>query len=138
MSIIELKKLVTNTLPKWRVTIDEAQMLNLTADDLNRCDGVAYIEEFNTSVLGNTRFGVKLETKHEITFCVFAELEQSAEEREVMRNKRVMPAVKAVQKALMQVYDGLVFTMDKYPRGFDANEVLVHITFTTTDNVCLD
>jgi hypothetical protein len=134
---MQLKEIVAKVLPQWLVSVDEAQMVNIGAECLDREEGVVYIEEFNTAMLGNTRFGVKLETKHEITFCVFSEFQKNAEEREQEREERIMPAVYAVQKELMKLQDGIVFTMDKFPRGFDANEILVHITFTTTDNICL-
>ena len=48
MNLIELTNLIRKTLPEWHVTLDEAEMVNITADQLQMHEGFAYIEELNT------------------------------------------------------------------------------------------
>ena len=46
MNLIELTNLIRKTLPEWHVTLDEAEMVNITADQLNTYEGFAYIEPY--------------------------------------------------------------------------------------------
>lgn len=134
MNLLELKELVKRAIPGWEVTIDEAQMVNITLDDMNRCEGFAYIEEFATWNVSE-RMGTRATYRHEITFLRFCDFECDAMQRVAIREERIMPAVRSIQRALKE-YGVTNFDCDVYPRGFDANEVLVHIAFNVEESIC--
>lgn len=135
MNLIELTELVQKTLPDWHVTLDEAEMVNITADELQQHEGFVYIEELNTE---SVQFGYgRRETRNiDIYFCRFVPLDFVAEQREQMRVNFIAPAVRKVERELYDTLGVTTFTHDKYPRGFDANEVLIHVSFQMEEMVC--
>lgn len=135
MNLIELTNLIRKTLPDWHVTLDEAEMVNITADQLQMHEGFAYIEELNTESVQYV-YGRKETRDIDIYFCRFVPLDFMAEQREKVRIECITPAVKAVERALYDALGVTIFTHDKYPRGFDANEVLIHVSFQMSEMVC--
>lgn len=134
MTSNQLRDIVANLLPHWCVTINEQYMLNVQADDLEKYLGFIYIEELDSSEI-STKRGIQETHFHDLYFCRLNELDSTAEQREQIRDELIMPAVISVIKTMTKhgVYE---FTKDKNPRGFDANEVVVHLTFTTTGQIC--
>lgn len=128
MKLMQLKEIVAKVLPQWLVSVDEAQMVNIGAECLDREEGVVYIEEF---VSGTTTFnrGSREIYHFEITFLVFDAFEPSAEHREELRESVIDPAIRTLEEHLNRNYGIEVFNFNTLPKGFDANEVLKTITF---------
>lgn len=131
MTATELRDAIAAILPDWSVTINEQYMLNVQADDLDRFAGFIYVEELDTAEITN-RAGSRTRTTHDVYFCRLAELDTTAEEREQIREQTIKPAIKAVMRGI-----GVdSYRQDKFPRGFDANEVLIHVQFQTESVEC--
>ena len=135
MNLIELTNLIRKTIPDWHVTLDEAEMVNITADQLQMHEGFAYIEELNTESV-QYGYGRKETRDIDIYFCRFVPLDFMAEQRERVRIDCITPAVKAVERALYDAVGATISSHDKDPRGFDANEVLIHVSFQMSEMVC--
>lgn len=137
MNIIELKDKVQAVLPEWNVTANEAYMLNVEADQLEQGALFAYVEEFITWNSNRAGYGKKETARYEITFCkLLSEFQMTAEDRIAIRQDELMPGVRAVEQMIFEEYGVKNFNYDVYPRGFDANEVLVHMTFSTEETIC--
>lgn len=111
-------------------------MLNIEADQIEMYDGFAYIEEFVTWDTATGGYGRKETAKYEITFCKLVDFGIDAVDRIKVRQDQIMPAVREVEKMLGTEYGVSNFRYDVYPRGFDANEVLVHMVFNAEEQVC--
>lgn len=136
MDLLQLQNKVQQTLPGWDVTCNEAYMLNIEADQIKKCQGFAYIEEFVTWNTNAARYGRKETARYEITFCKLIDFEVDALQRILVRQEQIMPDVRKVEKMLGEEYGVTNFQYDVYPRGFDANEVLVHMVFNVEEEVC--
>ena len=135
MNQLELKQAIKETLPKWEVTVDEASMINARLDDTKKL--FCYIEEFDgvkDSMSG--KFGNRRTRKEDIYFCTFCDMHEDGEKRVEIREKILRPAVVLVEKMLKKRYGVSEFPSDSYPRGFDANEVLIHIVVEYTEVIC--
>lgn len=135
MNTTALREVIADLLPHWKVTINEQTMLNVQADDYEKHDGFAYIEEFVTSRT-TFGFGKRRTYTHNLYLCVFTDFDLTAEQREATRMKRLYPVMEEIETALHDRLGVEDFEEDLYPKGFDGNEVLVHLRFRTTENVC--
>lgn len=137
MDLLQLQDKVQKALPDWDVTCNEAYMLNIEADQIEKHQGFAYIEEFVTWNTTQAGYGGSEEvSRYEITFCKLVDFEIDALQRIAVRQQQIMPAVRKAEKMIMKE-DGVTnFQYDVYPRGFDANEVLVHMVFNARERVC--
>ena len=134
MNQLELKAKIAALLPDWQVTVDEAEMVNVTADGYTT--PFCYIEEFDTVTDTLTAVGARRTRKEEIYFCQICELHANGETRVAIRENTLRPAIDKVIKMLRTEYGVQTFTTDPLPRGFDANEVLLHVVFEYTEGVC--
>lgn len=128
--------MIAGLLPEWNVTINEQYMLNVQADDLERFAGFIYVEELDNAIVTDQR-GHRVRTTHDVYVCRLAELDTTAEQREQIREEKIMPAVRAIEKAMVSSHGVRSIRRDKFPRGFDANEVLVHLNFETEAVECI-
>lgn len=136
MNTTELRAIVAQIIPDWWVTINEEYMLNVQADDIERFGGFAYVEEFARANVSYAKFGRDVTYTHDVYFCVLGEFDTTAEQREAIRQQRIMPRVRAVEDKLHQMFGIDEFKEDYEPRGFDAHEILVHIQFNAKDKRC--
>lgn len=136
MTTTKLREILEALLPSWKVTINEQTMLNVGADDYDQFQGFAYVEEFCTSRTSYARFGREVTHTHDIYLCVLDEFDLTAEQREAVRESRLYPVMESVEAYLNRFYGVLEFDHDLFPRGFDANEILVHIRFRTSEKIC--
>lgn len=136
MKTTELRDVIARVLPEWEVTVNEQKMLNVMADDIERCQGFAYVEEFAQSVISYEKFGKTETYTHNVYFCVLGEFDTTAEQREYIRQERIAGAVADVVRELHNTYGVEKFRQDFFPRGFDANEVTIHLQFSITSRRC--
>lgn len=136
MTTIELRDFIKSYLPDWWVTINEAELVNVQADDLERFAGFAYVEELTQKNVSYTRYGRDATHAHDVYFCVLGEFDLTAEQREDIRERRIRPVVYKVEEALHNKFGIDEFKEDLYPRGFDANEILIHIAFKSKGKEC--
>ena len=134
MNQLELKAAIEALLPEWQVTVDEADMVNVIADQ--QVKPFVYIEEFDTQTDTLTKFGTRRTRREEIYFCAICEMHNNGEQRVSIRENTLRPAMDKVQKLLRDTWGVTSFTTDCMPRGFDANEVLLHMVFEYTITVC--
>lgn len=135
MTLTELTNEVQSLLPDWCVTLDEAYMMNIRADEMLKYEGFAYIEELNSESV-NYGMGRKVTRMVDVYFCRLTDFENTAAEREHLRETHIYPAVRKVEEYLNKTHGIGIFTHDKFPRGFDANEVLVHVSFQISNVEC--
>lgn len=135
MTTTELRDFIKAQLPEWWVTINEQEMLNVQADDLERFEGFAYVEEFTRANV-TYKYGRDATHTHDVYFCVLGEFDTTAEQREKIRETRILPRVRQVEDALNAHFGIERFKEDYYPRGFDAHEILVHIEFEAKGMQC--
>lgn len=134
MNQLELKAAIAELLPEWQVTVDEADMVNVSADGYTT--PFVYIEEFDTQTDTVTKYGLRRTRREEIYFCQLCEMHNNGEERVAIRENILRPALDKVQQLLRERWAVTTFTTDCMPRGFDANEVLLHMVFEYTITVC--
>lgn len=135
MNKIDLKDTIKILLRDWEVTIDEAYMVNVTADAISRQKCFAYVEEFSNAVVDFSRYGKRVRNNYEIYLCTFTDFENTAEEREQIRMEKLLPAAEKIELYLNSVGVNVI-NRDVFPRGFDANEVLIHLSFSVEDLTC--
>ena len=134
MNQLELKEAIEGVLPGWHVTVDEAEMINVVADKETK--PFVYIEEYDTVTDNATRFGNRRTRREEVYFCAITEMHNAGEERIAIRENILRPACDIVEKMLREQWGVTVFNIDPMPRGFDANEVLLHLVFEYTETLC--
>ena len=134
MNQLELKAAIEAILPKWKVTVDEADMVNVIADSTTK--PFVYIEEFDFVTDSAATFGMKRTRKEEIYVVMFTEMHNNGEKRVALRETVLRPALDAIQALLCKKWGVKTFMTDPMPRGFDANEILLHTVFEYTEQVC--
>ena len=134
MNQLELKAKIAALLPEWQVTVDEANMVNVKADGYTA--PFVYIEEFDSGTTEQTAVGMRRTRKEEIYFCKLCDMHNDGEARVTIRETLLRPAMDKVIKMLNTEYGVLKFQDDPLPRGFDANEVLLHLVFEYTEGIC--
>lgn len=135
MKPTKLRELIEALLPDWVVTINEQYMMNVQADEYERHAGFVYVEEFAPSTI-DYRMGRIEKYTHDVYFCVLGEYADTPEQREAVREARIYEAVERVEDFLANKYAVRDFAHDVLPRGFDANEILVHVRFTASERKC--
>lgn len=136
MNTLKLKKLIEAALPDWYVVVDEAQMVNIELDKMDKWSGLVYIEEFVTWNNRYSGYGRKQMTNNDVYFIRLCDFECDAAQRIHIRQEEIEPACRVVEKAVREEFNVGDFMYDTYPRGFDANEVLIHMRFDTTEELC--
>lgn len=135
MNTTTLREIIAQALPAWDTTINEQYMMNVQADSYERFQGFIYVEEMATAKVTYDRWNKHRYTLHDVYFCVLDEFDTTAEQREAVREQRIRPAVNQVEGILNQTYNVSEFEEDYFPRGFDANEILIHIRFKAWEAV---
>lgn len=128
MKLLKLKNIIAEVLPHWHVSIDEAEMINIDLDSLKTREGAVYIEEFTSGTI-TFRNGIRKNTRFEVTFVVFTDIDPNAEHREAIREERIDPAARALMVQLNRRYNITSFSHNSYPKGFDVSEVTKTIVF---------
>ena len=143
--IQELKTLIEsiedgNTLsPLYPVEYEENKMMNLKADEKSLDARFAYIEEFVQGSYTREKFVFQKITQVQIYFCRFAEFQNSAMDRENLRNQIESEIVRPFMNAYND--SGIFDRVDNFkfytplPR-FDANEVSIMLQFDCKQNMC--
>ena len=143
--IQELKTLIEsiedgNTLsPLYPVEYEENKMMNLKADEKSLDARFAYIEEFVQGSYTRPKFVFQKITQVQIYFCRFAEFQNSAMDRENLRNQIESEIVRPFMNAYND--SGIFDRVDNFkfytplPR-FDANEVSIMLQFDCKQNIC--
>lgn len=125
--------------PLYPVEYEESKMINVTVDEKALGAKFAYIEEFTTGAYDKAKFMWSESTQVQIYFCRFCEFQNTAIEREAIRE-----AIKSeIVKPFMNAYNAsgrfdVVDTFKFYtplPR-FDANEVSIMLQFDCKQNMC--
>jgi hypothetical protein len=137
--IQELKTLTETSNPLYEVEYEENKMMNLKADEKSLNARFAYIEEFVQGSYTRTKFQKQKITQVQIYFCRFAEFQNSAMDRETLRNQIESEIV----FPFMERYNasGIFDRVDNFkfytplPR-FDANEVSIMLQFDCKQNMC--
>ena len=143
--IQELKTLIEsiedgNTLsPLYPVEYEENKMMNLKADEKSLDARFAYIEEFVQGSYTREKFVFQKITQVQIYFCRFAEFQNSAMDRENLRNQieteMVLPFMRRYNDSgIFDRVDNFKF-YTPLPR-FDANEVSIMLQFDCKQNIC--
>lgn len=134
MNQLELKEAIEGVLPGWHVTVDEAEMINVVADKETK--PFCYIEEYDQVTDNATRFGNRRTRREEVYFVMITDMHNNGEKRVAIRENILRPACDKVEKMLREQWGVTVFNTDPMPRGFDANEVLLHLVFEYTEALC--
>jgi len=134
MNQLELKNKIAALLPGWHVTVDEADMVNVQAD--GHTGPFCYIEEYDTVTDSAAGYGLRRTRREEIYFCRLTEFQNDGEQRVRIREEELRPACDKVEGMLARELGAKIFTTDPMPRGFDANEVLLHLVVEWTEQVC--
>ena len=125
--------------PLYPVEYEEGKMINVTVDEKALGARFAYIEEFTSGAFSKPKYMWSESTQVQIYFCRFCEFQNTAIEREAIRE-----AIKSeVVKPFMNAYNAsgkfdIVDTFKFYtplPR-FDANEVSIMLQFDCKQNMC--
>lgn len=131
MKTTELRDVIQGLLPDWFITINEQKMLNVQADELETHKGFGYVEEFAQTQVVIDKWTKREITTHDVYLCVLGEYGNTSEQREKIREERIMPAIRAIENHMVKMERVKEFKRDLYPRGFDAEEILVHLEFKT-------
>lgn len=134
MNQLELKEAIEGVLPGWHVTVDEAEMINVVADEETK--PFCYIEEYDQVTDNATKFGNRRTRREEVYFVMITNMHNNGEQRVAIRENTLRPACDKVEKMLREQWGVTVFSTDPMPRGFDANEVLLHLVFEYTEALC--
>lgn len=134
MNLLELKEFISSRMEDWYVSIDEAEMVNIEMDEIERYYGVIYIEEFITGRI-QFRNGKRTTTHYEVTFVVFSDIAPNAEHRATVRQNRIGEAMNKIVTALNREHGVTAFSFNCYPKGFDAEEITETLTFDMEDAV---
>lgn len=131
MTTTQLKDVIQQILPDWKITTNEQYMLNVQADEIELHKGFGYVEEFSQTQVLVEKWTKREITIHDVYLCVLGEYGSTSEQREEIREQRIMPAIRQIENVMRRVENVKEFRRDKYPRGFDAEEILVHLQFKT-------
>lgn len=119
------------------VTYEEAKMMNLTADTLQRYKGFVYIEEYRQGTYTAMKYGdCEKTTKIDVYFCKFAQMHSTALEREKLRSAIETESVKSTIQYLQNTYNIKSISFACPVPRFDANEVSICLTFQLTQELC--
>lgn len=136
MTSTELRDLIKALTPGIPVTINEQFMLNVQADQYEENQLFIYVEEMCTSQVRIVQWKKQRITRHDVYFCQLHHYDSTAEQRQAIREAEIAPVVAIVEEALAKDYQVAYFKEDYWPRGFDANEVLIHIQFDIAEDIC--
>ena len=137
--IQELKTLIETSNPLYEVEYEENKMMNLKADEKSLDARFAYIEEFVQGSYTRPKYVLEKITQVQIYFCRFAEFQNSAMDRENLRNQIeseiVLPFMRRYNDSgIFDRVDNFKF-YTPLPR-FDANEVSIMLQFDCKQNIC--
>ena len=137
--IEEIKTLITTSNPIYEVEYEESRMMNLNADEKGLNAAFAYIEEFVQGSYTKEKFFRNKTTQVQVYFCRFAEMHNSAKDREAIRTR----IENEIVLTFMEKYNasGFFTQVDSFkfftplPR-FDANEVSIMLQFDCKQKMC--
>jgi len=125
--------------PLYPVEYEENRMMNLNADEKSLDARFAYIEEFVSGAYAKGKFVKQKTTQVQIYFCRFCELQNTAMEREALRNQieseAVLPFMEAYNNSGKFDRVDIFKFYTPLPR-FDANEVSIMLQFDCKQNMC--
>ena len=125
--------------PLYPVEYEESKMINVTVDEKALYAKFAYIEEFTSGTYDKVKFIKQKSTQVQIYFCMFCEFENTAMDRDALReqieSEIVLPFMNAYNASgRFDVVDTFKF-YTPLPR-FDANEVSIMLQFDCKQNMC--
>lgn len=151
-----IESMVKSICPDAIFEYDEASMMNVKADGIERDKSFVYVEELRQSRIERRKYRNVRITPVDIYFCRFEPLQndaghgdtphsQAAKEkktvarqaiRDCIENECVLPVIERIN-TVMKEYSPVFNLRYPIPR-FDANEVGVMLEVTITDYICLD
>jgi hypothetical protein len=152
-----IEGIVKSVCPDAVFEYDEASMMNVKADDIERDKSFVYIEELTQSRIETPKGRpASRVTPVQIYFCRFEPLHNDAWHgdtrhsqaaaakltvarqaiRDSIENEMVLPVVERISQELQRYSP--TYTFRYPPSRFDANEVAVMLEVTITDYICLD
>jgi hypothetical protein len=137
----KLEEIIKRSNPSYLVEYEEVSMMNVKADEIKYKQPFAYIEEFRQGDYGKTvnRFWNSKNTRAEIWFCKFCQLENDARVREEMREaiekEIVFPFMEEYKKE-SGLYQPETWKWFTPPPRFDANEVSIMLQFDFRELKC--
>lgn len=134
--ITELLALIQAAAPNYEATYEEAKMMNVAADLIDRTKGFIYVEEYYKGSYLTDKYMPAKRSTLQIYFCKFIDFHGTALDREVIRKEiesdAVMPVINALKaNTNYPITSSIDFSLP-LPR-FDANEVSIMIQFSITE-----
>lgn len=123
--------------PNYKVIYEEAHMMNVKVDDLNRQDSFIYIEEFTQGQIVIERYRRIEKMRAQIYFSKFANMHGRAIRREELRSQIKAEAMYPFINAYENVFGSKAVWNIYYPfPRWDGNEVSVMLEFDYESEIC--
>jgi hypothetical protein len=135
----QLKDLITQSNPAYVVEFEEAHLMNVKADNYKLGTNFAYIEEYLQGKYLKENYQNKKSVQFQIYFCKFTELDNTADEREILRNaiesEIVLPFIDNIRASGLIDRNAEIPFYHPVPR-FDAHEVSVMVQIDVKKIIC--
>lgn len=156
--VSRVEELIKQIAPDVVFEYDEASMVNIKIDDVQRDKTFAYIEEVETSrIVADAGRPARRITPLSIYFCRFEQFQndaghgdtrhskQAAEKttpsrqqiRDELETSVVLPFIARVLSTRQRWYTPTI-TINYPPARFDANEVPIEVTIEFTEYICIE